>query len=256
MEKIKNVPIGSIVPYELNNKIHDQSAVDRVANSISEFGWTYPILIDEQNIILAGHKRLLAAKKLGLKEVPVIIKEGLTAAQKKAYRIIDNKSSQESSWDLPNIELELSSLDEAGFDLEPFILNDFEIGKLESSSSEESKYTGKTNIPPYEKPEKKPDFDDVYQSEYAKQLVGKIEASNCTAEEKRFLIMAAHRHVVFNYTKVADYYTFATPEMQRLMEDSALVIVDMDQAISNGWTRFNNSLDELFTTEFEEKKAK
>ena len=123
---MKQKPINEIIPYELNNKIHDDEAVNRVANSIAEFGWTYPILIDEQNIILAGHKRLLAAKKLGLEDVPVLVKEGLTAAQKKAVRIIDNKSSQESPWDLPNIELELSSLDEAGFDLEPFMLKDFD----------------------------------------------------------------------------------------------------------------------------------
>lgn len=122
---IEEVATDSIVPYELNNKIHGPEAIDRVANSIREFGWTQPILVDETNVILAGHKRHAAARKLGLATVPIIRVAGLTAAQRKAYRIVDNKSSEESEWDLPNLGLELDSLEELGFDIEQFVISDW-----------------------------------------------------------------------------------------------------------------------------------
>lgn len=133
------VAIESLIPYERNNKIHSDEAVDRIANSIAEFGWTYPILVDEQNIILAGHKRHKAAQKLGLKEVPILRKEGLTAEQKKAYRIIDNKSSEESEWNFEHLESELRALSEMQFDFGQFMLNDFEFPiLLEGLETEES----------------------------------------------------------------------------------------------------------------------
>lgn len=131
-------PIDSLVPYGRNNKRHGDAEIERIANSINEFGWTFPILIDEHNAVLAGHKRLLAAKKLGLKSVPVIVKAGLSEAQKTAYRIIDNKSSQESEWDFENIALDLNALEEMEFDLEPFIVNDFAFAEEESAIEEDA----------------------------------------------------------------------------------------------------------------------
>lgn len=122
-------PIDAVIPYLLNNKTHKEDAIDRIASSIREFGWTYPLLIDENNSLLAGHKRLAAARKLGLAEVPVLVKSGLSEAQKKAYRIIDNKSSEESEWNLDNLKLDLDDLAAAEFDIEQFVLNDFDFGK-------------------------------------------------------------------------------------------------------------------------------
>lgn len=107
--KVVELETDKLIPYEWNNKIHDVTQVDRIANSIKEFGFKNPILVDKNNIIIAWHWRLEAAKKLWLEKVPVIIADDLTEEQIKKYRILDNKLN-ESEWDLANLKLELDSL--------------------------------------------------------------------------------------------------------------------------------------------------
>lgn len=111
------LPIEKITPYPLNNKLHPPSQIDAIAGSILEFGWDVPIVTDEEGVILKGHGRHLAARKLGLKDVPVIVRADLSPAQKKACRIADNKVSV-SDWDMDSLKVELESLKEMNFDLE------------------------------------------------------------------------------------------------------------------------------------------
>ncbi|HMT01127.1 MAG TPA: ParB/Srx family N-terminal domain-containing protein, partial [Candidatus Absconditabacterales bacterium] len=105
--KIINLPVDQLIPYEFNNKIHPEDQINKIANSIQECGFRSPILIDENNVILAGHGRLLGAKKLGLKEVPVIQFTDLTELQKKKYRILDNKLADLAEWNIENLKIEL-----------------------------------------------------------------------------------------------------------------------------------------------------
>jgi hypothetical protein len=121
---MKNIAIEKLIPYEFNNRNHNEEQVNRIANSIKEFGFNQPIVIDENNIILVGHGRHLAALKLGLKEVPVLIKSGLSETQKKAYRILDNKLQNDSTWSFDNLELELGFLEDNAFQLEPWGLDE------------------------------------------------------------------------------------------------------------------------------------
>lgn len=116
---------ASLIPYERNNRQHSQQQVDRIANSIAEFGFNQPIVVDENNIVLVGHGRLEAAKKLGLSEVPIVRKAGLTETQKKAYRILDNKLQNDSTWDAESLNLELAALEDADFDLAAWGLDEF-----------------------------------------------------------------------------------------------------------------------------------
>lgn len=122
--KVTLIAIEKIIPYEFNNRIHDEKQIDHIANSINEFGFNQPLVVDEKNILIVGHGRLLAAKKLNLELVPVIIKTDLNETQKKAYRILDNKIQTESTWDFGNLELELNSLTELGFQLTEWGLED------------------------------------------------------------------------------------------------------------------------------------
>lgn len=122
--QIKNVPIKEIIPYERNNRVHSDQQIDRIAKSITDFGFNQPLVLDETNTVLVGHGRLLAAKKLGIKEAPVYRAIGLTKAQKKAYRILDNKLQNDSTWDFDSLGIELSDLKELGFDLEAFGLDE------------------------------------------------------------------------------------------------------------------------------------
>src|SRR5215471_11907665 len=109
-------PITSITPYDKNPR-HNDAGVDAVAQSIKEFGFRQPLVVDEQGVIIVGHTRYKAALKLGLAEVPVHVAVGLTAAQAKAYRLADNQTTTLSQWDDYKLPLELAELQGMDFDL-------------------------------------------------------------------------------------------------------------------------------------------
>lgn len=109
--------IGEIIPYARNSRTHSEEQVAQIAASIKEFGWTNPVLIDEENGIIAGHGRLAAARKLGHTEIPVIELTGLSEAQKRAYVIADNKLALNAGWDDEMLKLELQELQDLNFDL-------------------------------------------------------------------------------------------------------------------------------------------
>jgi len=109
--------LSAIRPYEQNPR-QNADAVAKVAASIREFGWRAPIVVDEDGVILAGHTRLLAAQALGLAEVPVHTASGLTGAQARAYRLADNRTAQEATWDWDALRLEIGALKDADFDLD------------------------------------------------------------------------------------------------------------------------------------------
>jgi site-specific DNA-methyltransferase (adenine-specific) len=128
--KITYCDPADIIPYAMNSRTHSDEQVNQVAASIKEFGFTNPILVDEFNIIIAGHGRLLAAKKLGLNQVPTITLEGLTEAQRKAYVIADNKLALNAGWDDQALQAELERLKELDFDLELTGFDPDELAKL------------------------------------------------------------------------------------------------------------------------------
>ena len=114
---IEHLSLGELIPFAKNSRTHDDAQVAQIAASIKEFGFTNPILIDEQNGIIAGHGRLLAARKLQLSEVPCIRLSHLTDAQQRAYVIADNKLALNAGWDDEMLALELGDLKDMEFDL-------------------------------------------------------------------------------------------------------------------------------------------
>ena len=117
MLNIINLDINKLIPY-INNPRNNENAVDKVASSIREFGFKNPIFIDKNNVVVNGHTRLLASKKLGLKEVPCIVIDDLTDTQIKAFRIADNKTSEYAEWDEELLKLELEQLEDMNFNLD------------------------------------------------------------------------------------------------------------------------------------------
>jgi DNA modification methylase len=111
-------PLEKIIPYARNARKIPPEAVDKVAASIQEFGWRQPIVVDRDGVIICGHTRLLAARKLGLREAPVHVAENLTPAQVRAYRLLDNRSHEETTWDKDLLGLELLDLQGMGIDLD------------------------------------------------------------------------------------------------------------------------------------------
>jgi DNA modification methylase len=114
--QVEQRKIEALIPYVNNSRTHSDEQVAQIAASVREFGWTNPILVDGQNGIIAGHGRLAAARKLGLTEVPVIVLDHLSEAQKKALVIADNKLASNAGWDDEMLRLELGDLQEMGFD--------------------------------------------------------------------------------------------------------------------------------------------
>ena len=107
---VVNMMVKDLIPYEKNPRFNDE-AVKYVANSIKEFGFKVPIIVDKNNVIVAGHTRYKACKELGIKNVPVIIADDLNEEQIKAFRLADNKVSEKSSWDFELLDEELEDLD-------------------------------------------------------------------------------------------------------------------------------------------------
>ena len=243
--KVEEIQIEKIQPY-IKNPRKNQS-VNKVAKSLDEFGWQQPIVVDKDGIIIVGHTRYQAAQELGYKKVPVLYAD-LSPEKAKAYRIADNRTNQDSDWDLDLLfseiqdllkdEYELSSL---GFDqkeLKEILLGDQEI---------DNPYSKKVQVPIYEPKEEKPLLSELFNDEKYRVLVQKIKESELTNEEKEFLILAAGRHVVFNFQKIAEFYAHSAKRIQEFFEDSALVIIDFDKAISNGYIQLAEEIADIYT---------
>jgi DNA modification methylase len=127
--QIHSRPVDGLIPYARNSRTHTDEQVAQIAASIREFGWTNPVLLDGDNGIIAGHGRVLAARKLGLTEVPCIELAHLSEAQKKAYIIADNKLALNAGWDNELLALEFGELQELGFDLD---LTGFDADELDA----------------------------------------------------------------------------------------------------------------------------
>jgi hypothetical protein len=116
--KIENADINSIQPYINNPRKLKDSAIDKVAMSIKEYGFRQPIVVDANRIIVVGHTRYRASKKLGLKEVPITVADNLTPEQINAYRIADNRTNEEAEWDIDLLKTEMKELELADFNLD------------------------------------------------------------------------------------------------------------------------------------------
>lgn len=128
--EIKEVEVSALIPYAKNSRTHDDAQVAQIAASIKEFGWTNPILVDGTKGVIAGHGRLLAARKLGMAKVPTIELKDMTEAQKKAYVIADNKLALNAGWDTNFLSLELQELKDQDFDLTLLGFDDKELDAL------------------------------------------------------------------------------------------------------------------------------
>lgn len=127
--------VDELIPYARNSRTHSDAQVAQIAASIKEWGWTTPVLVDDSGQIIAGHGRIMAARKLGMVDVPVIVAEGWTDAQKKAYVIADNKLALNAGWDESLLALEFGELEGLGFDLE---LTGFSLDEIAALKPEEA----------------------------------------------------------------------------------------------------------------------
>jgi ParB-like chromosome segregation protein Spo0J len=126
-DKVERRQVASLIPYARNSRTHSDAQVAQIAASIKEWGWTQPVLIEPDGGIIAGHGRVMAAQKLGLAEVPCMVAEGWSEAQKRAYVIADNKLALNAGWDMDALKIEMQGIDALKFDL---TLTGFDVGEM------------------------------------------------------------------------------------------------------------------------------
>jgi len=117
-DHVERRSVESLIPYARNARTHSDEQVAQIAASIKEWGWTTPVLVDDTGQIIAGHGRVMAARKLGIEEIPVMVASGWTEAQRRAYVLADNQLAANAGWDMDLLKVELGDLGEAGFDLD------------------------------------------------------------------------------------------------------------------------------------------
>ena len=174
-----------LIPYA-NNPRNNDSAVDAVANSIKEFGFKVPIVIDRNNFVVAGHTRLKAAKKLGLDKVPVVVADDLTDEQVRAFRLADNKVSELATWDMDKLNLELEYLED--FEMKDFgfkpATTRFDRDELEGDERQEGNEEYNEFL---DKFELKKTTDDCYTPELVYNAVADYVARHYNLDKKNFV---------------------------------------------------------------------
>lgn len=179
---IVSLKLSELHPYE-NNPRQNDDAVDAVAASIKEFGFKVPIVVDKNNVIVAGHTRYKAAKKLNLKTVPCVVADDLSEEQVNAFRLADNKTGELALWDDEKLAQELAGI--ANIDMEQF---GFALEAVDLSEGvADNPYTTETTIPQYEPTGECPDLSALYDTAKTDDLIAEIEASKLRPDEKGFL---------------------------------------------------------------------
>lgn len=240
MPVIVMLPTDSLIPYA-NNPRQNLAAVDAVAASIKEFGFKVPIIIASNRVIVAGDTRLKAAKKLQMPEVPCIVADDLTEGQIKAFRLADNKVAEIATWDMDALQAELQQLAETF----SFSMEQFGFPALEPDGT--TPYTAKISPVLYE-PTDLPSGTEasmLYDFSKTQELLQKIDECALPDDQKAFLRIAASRFTVFNYSMIADYYAGTTLEMQKMMRELALVIIDFDEALEQGFVLWTKKLEKI-----------
>ena len=247
--------ISDLRPAEYNPRKHLRPGDDeyeKLKKSIETFGYVDPIIINADGTVIGGHQRLFVLQDLGYHEADVAV-VNLNKQDEKALNIALNKISGE--WDDEKLAAIFAELQEADYDTELTGFDGDEISGILSGvvSGEEElsdQYSKKVEAPIYEVTGETPEVHQLFDRGKYLALLDDIESdTEITEEEREFLRLAAARHIVFDYRNIAEYYAAASPAMQGLMEDSALVVIDFDDAIANGYVRLKEGLEGTLESE-------
>ena len=259
--KIEQVPIVKLLQDPKNARTHSERNLTAIAHSLQQFGQRKPIVVTSDNVVIAGNGTLMAASSLGWEQIDLVrVPSDWTEDQIRAFAIADNRTQDLSSFDVSILLEQLEELETADFDLSALGFDgDYitELGELDGNKElerlagriDDESYTTKITVPHYEIIGERPGLDELFDNTRAKELQAEIENADIPDDLKQFLCTAAMRHVVFNYRKIAEYYPHASKDVQRLMEESALVIIDLEDAIRLGFVKFSESIEDLIAEE-------
>lgn len=251
MSNTEFLPVADLILDPSNARNHSKKNLEAIKGSLARFGQQKPIVVTDGNVVIAGNGTLEAARALGWETIWVT-RSQLKGSDVTAFAIADNRTGELAEWNLDVLPGTLEALGQE-FDLGEIGFDSDDLAKLisEDSSREEEDlnnsnsdlYTKKIEVPIYEPRGEKPPIDSLVDLSKTDLLIEKIvDNPNLSEEEKFFLKVSAYRHTVFNYEKIADFYAHSSPDTQKLMEDSALVIIDFNKAIENGFVALSDSL--------------
>ena len=253
MAKTYEVEIGQLIPDDKNFNRGTDEGKKLIRKSLHDFGAGRSVLIDKDNRIIAGNKTHENADAADIKKVIVVETDGTELVAVKRTDIgIDTKEGRElaladNATAHVNLEWDVDELTEAADDY-GINLDDWGV---DFTRDDENPYTQKVESPVYTATEEKqPEINELIDTSKRDELAEKISASNIPQDIKEFLFLAAMRHVVFHYDRIAEYYCHASEDVQRLMEDSALVIIDFDDAIGGGYVKAKMELETEFADEY------
>lgn len=246
--EIKKVKVKDLVLNPINPRTIKDEKFKQLKKSISEFPemlGARPIVVNSKMEVLGGNMRLRAMLDLGIEYADVVV-TNFTDEQQAEFIIKDNLSFGEWDWDALANEWDSEKLQDWGLDIPVFDDSQGEARETES----ENNYSKKIAAPIYEPKNEKPDYLSLFNNERTNELIQEIQESNIPQSEKDFLTIAATRHTVFNYERIADFYAHSSLEVQKLMEESALVIIDFQKAIELGYVKLSEEIANLYNEEY------
>lgn len=258
--KIKRRKITDYIPDNHNANAGSERGLQMIEDSLQQDGVGRSLVADANDRIPAGNKTLEAAVNAGITDVIEIETDGKAlivhkrtdwdlddlkgSARRYAYR--DNRASQVSlTWDANVIAADI----EAGVNLGDLWTGAEMDILLGIEPPAEERYSRKIDIPIYEPTNDKPDIAELFDDSRTKELLAEIDSSDLTSDEKRFLTIAAQRHTVLHFARIADLYAHGSAALQRLMENSALVIIDYNRAIELGYAKLTKQIAEMVAEE-------
>ena len=246
------VPTAALAVWTDNPRDNDH-AVPELMKVIKRFGFGSPIVALPNGEIIAGHTRLKAALELRMPEVPVRFMD-LDRDEAHLMALADNRVGEIADWNDDLLGDVLLEMETKGVDIAGIGWDEGELASIMAKSdplSGDAPYTAKIEAPIYEIKGECPDETDLVDKTRSLQLRAQIEEADIEPKARAFLLAAAARHTVFSYDKIAEYYAHAPAEIQKLMEDSALVIIDFDRAIELGFVRLTEKLADVYDADHE-----
>lgn len=242
---VEKRPISQLTPAYYNPRRDLQpgdAEYEKIKNSIEAFGFVDPIIVNKDGTIIGGHQRWKVMRDLGAAEIDCVVLD-LDKEHEKGLNIALNKIS--GDWDDEKLSKLLAELDGDMLALTGFDREELDAMLDEAGEMIENPYTSNVAAPHYEITGEKPNVSDLVNTEKAAELVNEIRLADVPKEIKDFLSLAAYRHHIFDYRKIAEFYAHSDRYVQELMERSALVIIDFDDAIKNGYARLQEEIAEM-----------
>lgn len=229
-----------------NARKHSDKNIKAIVDSLQKFGQRKPIVVHGTTVI-AGNGTLEAAKTLGWEYIEVAkVPSDWDMETAKAFALADNRTAELAEWDLEILTAQLQDLEQEGYDVAELGFDEKALEQYqELLTPTVEEYSSRVDVPQYQIVGEEPDISVLASYTKTDQLREEILRAELPEDITNFLLAAANRHTVFNYKAIAEFYPHQTPQVQQLMENSALVIIDVENAIRNGYANFLATIEQL-----------